>query len=46
MRNVVVTKDEKFKPIVETYFKEFKGTKWESKIFDTLDMAYEWVRMD
>ncbi|MEI6883461.1 MAG: hypothetical protein WCO02_03175 [Bacteroidota bacterium] len=46
MRNVVVTKDEKFKPIVETYFKEFKGTLWECRIFETLEMAYAWVKAD
>jgi len=44
MRIVVVTKDEKFVPIIKTYFKEFVGTLWECKIFETLEMAYEWVK--
>ena|SRR5665648_110188 len=43
MRLAVVTKDEKFMPIVKTYFKEFEGTEWEGRIFETLDKAYEWV---
>jgi len=46
MKNVVVTKDEKFIPIVKTYFREFEGTEWKCRIFETLEMAYEWVRMD
>jgi hypothetical protein len=46
MKNVVVSKDEKFIPIVRTYFREFEGTEWKCRIFETLEMAYEWVRMD
>jgi hypothetical protein len=46
MKIVVVTKDEKFVPIVLTYFREFEGTTWECRIFETLEMAYEWVKPD
>lgn len=45
MRIAVVTKDEKFVPVVMTYFKEFDGTDWEGRLFETLEMAYEWVKM-
>ncbi|GEM_PF-1052117 len=44
MKNVVVTTDEKFIPIVNTYFKEFEKTEWECRIFETLDKAYEWLK--
>ena len=37
MRLAVITKDEKFIPIVKTYFKEFVETRWEGRIFETLD---------
>jgi hypothetical protein len=46
MRIAVVTKDEKFIPIVKTYFRGFEVTTWECRIFETLDMAYDWVRAD
>jgi hypothetical protein len=46
MKNIVITKDKKFIPIVETYFNEFQGTSWECRIFETLDKAYEWVRSE
>ncbi len=44
MRNIVVKKDKKFIPIAETYFKQFEGTNWECRIFETLELAYDWVR--
>ncbi|MEI6456617.1 MAG: hypothetical protein WCO93_10045 [bacterium] len=44
MKNVVITKDEKFIPVVKTYFREFEGTEWKCRIFETLEMAYEWVK--
>ena len=43
VKNIVVTKDDKFIPIVKTYFREFEGTHWEGRIFDTLEMAYAWI---
>ena len=46
MRLAVVTTDEKFVPIVKTYFKEFEKTDWEGRIFDTLEMAYDWVKSE
>ena len=46
MKNVVVTTDEKFIPTVNTYFKEFEGTGWECRIFETLDKAYEWINSE
>ncbi|MEI7501043.1 MAG: hypothetical protein WCK84_11430 [Bacteroidota bacterium] len=46
MRMAVVTKDEKFIPIVKTYFKEFEGTASECRIFESLDMAYNWVKSE
>jgi len=46
MRNIVVTKDEHFILIVKTYFKMFEGTKWECRIFETLELAYDWVNSD
>ena len=46
MRLAVVTKDEKFVPIVKTYFKEFEGTDWEGRIFETLEMAHNWVKSE
>jgi len=44
MRRAVVTKDEKFVPIVKTYFKQFEGTQWEGRIFETLEKAYDWIK--
>ncbi len=46
MKNIVITKDKMFIPIVENYFNEFKGTSWECRIFETLDKAYDWVKME
>ena len=46
MRLAVVTNDEKFMPIVKTYFNEFEGTEWEGRIFESLDKAYEWVKSE
>ena len=46
VRNVVVTKDQKFIPIAKTYFRQFEGTHWEGRIFETLEMAYDWVKAD
>jgi len=46
MQNIVVTKDENFIPIVKTYFAAFEGTKWKCKIFETLEMAYAWIKSD
>jgi len=46
MKNVVVTTDEKFIPIVNKYFKEFEGIGWECRIFESLDKAYEWVKSE
>ena len=44
MRVAVVTHDEKFVPVVKSYFREFAGTRWEGRIFETLEKAQEWVR--
>ncbi|MBE0648670.1 MAG: hypothetical protein IH596_12915 [Bacteroidales bacterium] len=44
MRLAVVTRDEKFIPVVEGYFKEFEGTFWEGMIFENLSDAYAWVK--
>jgi len=46
MRLAVVTTDEKFVPIVKTYFKEFEGTEWVGRIFETLELAYDWVKSE
>lgn len=46
MRIAVITKDEKFVPVVKSYFREFEGTTWECGIFETLEMAYVWVKSD
>jgi len=46
MRIALVTKDENFIPIVKMYFKVFEGTKWECRIFETLELAYDWVKSD
>jgi hypothetical protein len=46
VRNVVVTKDPKFIPIAETYLREFEGTPWEGRIFETIEQAHEWVHSD
>ena len=44
MRLAIITADENFIPVAEAYFKEFIGTVWEGRIFDSLDLAYHWVR--
>lgn len=44
MRMAIVTKDEGFIPIVNTYFEQFKGTELQGRIFETLDKAYDWVK--
>ncbi|MFC2101709.1 hypothetical protein ACFLS7_01825 [Bacteroidota bacterium] len=44
MKLAVVTTDEKFIPIVQSYFKEFEGSSWEGRLFETLDDAYTWVK--
>ena len=41
-----VTQDEKFIPLVNTYFEQFKGTDWQCRIFETLDKAYDWVKSE
>ena len=46
MRNIVITIDENFIRIVKTYFKVFEGTNWECRIFETLELAYDWVNSD
>ena len=46
MRLAFITEDEKFIPIVEYYFKEFEGTLWEGKLFESLEIAYHWVNSD
>ena len=46
VRNIVITKDQKFIPVVEIYFKEFLGTNWECRIFETLELAYDWINSD
>jgi len=46
MRIAVVTKDDRFVPIVKTYFKDFEGTAWECRLFETLVLAYDWVKSD
>lgn len=44
MKLAIVTRDEKFIPIVEIYYREFEGTEWEGRIFPTLEEAYSWVK--
>ncbi|MEI7726088.1 MAG: hypothetical protein WCK09_13350 [Bacteroidota bacterium] len=46
VRNVVVTKNLQFIPIAEIYLREFEGTPWEGRIFETLEQAYEWIKAD
>ncbi len=45
VRNVVVTRDEWFIPIVNAYFKEQERTAWENRIVETLAQAYEFVNV-
>jgi len=45
MKNAVVTKDEEFIPVVETYFKEFEGTPWQCRLFENLELAHDWVKL-
>jgi len=44
MRIAVVTKDERFIPLVNDYFEQFKGTGMQGKILETLAKAYDWVK--
>jgi hypothetical protein len=46
MKLAIVSQDENFFPVVETYFSEFAETEWEGRIFPTLVEAYAWVKSD